>query len=55
MLLTAGCHEGNPEARHARLRLLAAAVALGPRTHVELQHDVRSSADGGDEQMFGAE
>jgi hypothetical protein len=34
---------------------MAAALALAPRTHVELQHDVRSSADGGDEQMFGAE
>jgi hypothetical protein len=32
-----------------------ATVALAPRTHVELQHDARSSADGSDEQMFGAE
>jgi hypothetical protein len=31
-----------------------AAAAPASRTHVALQHDVRSRADGGDEQMFGA-
>jgi hypothetical protein len=37
-----------------QLRLLAAAVAFAPHTHVELQHDVKIVGHGSDEQMFGA-
>jgi hypothetical protein len=36
-------------------RCTAASVARAPRTHVVLQLDLRSSADGGDKQIFGAE
>jgi hypothetical protein len=51
---TAPLSWGRNQSPPRQLRLLAAAVALAPSGAVEVQHDVPSSADGGDEQMFGA-